>query len=391
MSTTSLPQSPSTSDPHAPQPFVKEGSDWTAHFRTSDPERKLDINLLHTLVHDSVVCCVRFSPDGTYLATGSNHNAQVYSVSTGEKIWTLPHVTLTPPHANAPTEDLYVRCLCFSPDGEYLATGAEDGVVRIWNTHTHTLISTLIGHIGEIYTTNFSPNGRWLVSGSNDATVRVWPVVSATGQSLFPQTEVVVLSDERDENVADTPNENGAISSLAISPSSRFIATGAIDNQNLIRIWDLGSGRIVARLAGHTDSVYSMVFTQDGTQLVSGGLDKSVRYWNVSALGLLPVVNGVDRGEGAGEVQCVCVWTDTGFDDYVLSVALSHGVGALQWVIAASKDRCVRFRMLPDECEVTVKGHHNSVISVDASPVGGIFATGSGDWGALIWSYTRLR
>lgn len=40
----------------------------------------------YELEHASVVCCVRYSDCGKYLATGCNRKAQIFSVETGEKI-----------------------------------------------------------------------------------------------------------------------------------------------------------------------------------------------------------------------------------------------------------------------------------------------------------------
>ena len=68
--------------------------------------------------------------------------------------------------------------------------------------------------------------------------------------------------------------------------------------------------------------------------------------------------------------------------DYVLSVAVSHDG---QWVVSGSKDRGVQFwdaRSAAVQC--MLQGHKNSVISIDLSPMGGLLATGSGDWQARI-------
>jgi glucose repression regulatory protein TUP1 len=87
--------------------------------------RRLDVELLHNLVHGSVVCCVRFSHDGRYVATGCNRSAQIYDVETGAAVAHLQD-------GNLPDDgDLYIRSVCFSPDGLYLATGAEDKIIRV--------------------------------------------------------------------------------------------------------------------------------------------------------------------------------------------------------------------------------------------------------------------
>ena len=103
----------------------KQGGDWHAIFN-AQVQRVLDVDLVHSLQHDSVVCCVRFSHDGKYVATGCNRSAQIFDVHTGEKVCVLEDHA-----AENPGPDLYIRSVCFSPDGRYLATGAEDKLIRV--------------------------------------------------------------------------------------------------------------------------------------------------------------------------------------------------------------------------------------------------------------------
>lgn len=110
---------------HLPPHAKKQGSDWHVVYNLQAP-RSLDVDLVHTLDHTSVVCCVRFSHDGRYVATGCNRAAQIYDVQTGEKKCVLQDDTVIDASG-----DLYIRSVCFSPDGKYLATGAEDKLIRV--------------------------------------------------------------------------------------------------------------------------------------------------------------------------------------------------------------------------------------------------------------------
>lgn len=105
--------------------YKKTGQDWYAIFNPQ-VQRVLDVDLVHSLNHESVVCCVRFSHDGKYFATGCNRSAQIFDVQTGEKICVLEDH-----NASDMTADLYIRSVCFSPDGRYLATGADDKLIRV--------------------------------------------------------------------------------------------------------------------------------------------------------------------------------------------------------------------------------------------------------------------
>lgn len=74
--------------------------------------------------------------------------------------------------------DLYIRSVCFSPDGKYLATGAEDRKIRIWDIQQKGLVSTLSGHDQDIYSLQYSKDGRKLASGSGDRVVKLWDIES---------------------------------------------------------------------------------------------------------------------------------------------------------------------------------------------------------------------
>jgi len=102
----------------------REGNDWFAVFNPN-VRRALDVDLVHNLVHESVVCCVRFSRDGRYVATGCNRSAQIFDVSSGNQVTKLQDDTVDK------DGDLYIRSVCFSPDGNFLATGAEDKLIRV--------------------------------------------------------------------------------------------------------------------------------------------------------------------------------------------------------------------------------------------------------------------
>ncbi|KAJ2257273.1 general transcription repressor [Coemansia sp. RSA 455] len=338
-----------------PANLKREGVDWFVIFNPKTP-RLLNIENIHTLDHTSVVCCVKFSHDGKYLATGCNRTTQIWSVATGNKECVLAD-------DNAPKNgDLYIRAVCFSPDGKYLVTGAEDKQIRIWDVARRTIRHVLTGHDQDIYSLDFSPDGSMILSGSGDRTVRIW--------SLETGKEISKLS------IEDMGPKDAGVTSVAFSPNGKLVAAASLDK--MIRLWDVASGQPLQRIDGHKDSVYAVAFSPDGQSLLSGSLDKSLKLWDMGRYG--------PQGPQRDIVQCRS--TLHGHKDFVLSVAYSPDGN---WIVSGSKDRGVQFwdsRTQQTQC--MLQGHKNSVISVAMSATHSYFATGSGDCRARIWSYEGL-
>ena len=107
----------------------------------------------------------------------------------------------------------------------------------------------------------FDPKSRVLASGSNDGTVRLWDT------STWKQM--------------DTLKHGTNVYSLAFSRDGSRLAGACADNK--IRLWDVANregASEVAELQGHTDYVHSIAFSYDGTRLVSGSGDNTIRIWD---------------------------------------------------------------------------------------------------------------
>jgi hypothetical protein len=102
---------------------------------------------------------IALSPDGATVALG-DENVTLWDVTSGERL--------------AEIEQGGVQDLEFSPDGAMLATGSDDGVVRLWDPRTRSLLHSLEGHQGGVTCVAFAPDGSLLVSGGDDGTLRLW-------------------------------------------------------------------------------------------------------------------------------------------------------------------------------------------------------------------------
>ena len=197
--------------------------------------------------------------------------------------------------------DAMVDGIAISPDGSIIASGARDGMIRLWDAHTRERLRTLRGHEGYIHSIAFAPDGRTLVSGGLDATVRLWSVDAAepiriltghTGgvmQVLFRGDGRQVLSAGADGLVRLWDVEAGdeiwsvrhpaGVQGLALRSDGEAVATG--DNAGTIRLLDAGSGDELDAFPAHTSEIRHLDFDPSGRRLVSSGRDHAVRVWDL--------------------------------------------------------------------------------------------------------------
>jgi glucose repression regulatory protein TUP1 len=320
--------------------------------------RSISVKRCQSYELESVVCCVRYSMDGRYLATGSNRASDLFDALTGEHIAKFS-ITRTERGTASPTDSSsYIRAVAFSTDGTLLCTGGEDQAVRIWDIKRRAVRFTLSGHLGHVYSVDTCNDGRLLASGSGDQSVKLWNIQN--GQ------------EERTLNCSGHKKGNGdGITSVSFSPRAPYrIATGSLEKT--VRVFDVETGELLHNFRQHADSVYSVAFSSDGRYLLSGSLDKNVILWDLAA----PSPNNYTIFKG--------------HTDFVLSVAFSLD-GRL--LLSGSKDRTVTFwdPRIPSGSIGILEGHKNSVISVSHCPISDKFATGSGDCTAKIWKYINTN
>jgi WD40 repeat protein len=281
--------------------------------------------------HTGAVTSICFSPDGQCLATGSADNtAKVWEARTGQELLTLRGHTRS------------VSDVCFSPDGRRLATGSYDQMVKVWDVRTGQPLLTFKGHTGGVYSVCFSPDGQRLATGGTTyvgltgvGEVKVWD--AHTGQQLLNLRE---------------PLE---VNHVCFNPDGTRLATGSTDQT--VKVWDVRTGQRLLLLKGRTGGVHGICFSPDGTRLAAGkSTIRTVEVWDARTGQQLPDLNGHTDG--------------------VQSVSFSPDGTRLA---TASHDQTVKvWDVRTGEQLLTLLGHTTSVTGVCFSPDGHRLASGSG-------------
>jgi len=344
---------------------------------------------------------VAFSADGKKFVTGGwNRAAQIWETATGKLLLTIPY------------GGLYVHAVAFSPDGRYVATGGNDkrGFVRVWDAQTGAELKTpdgFTGHTDAVLSVSFSHDGKKLLTASYDKTARLWDV-------------------ELGRQIRELDGHSWWVWSAAFSQDEKMVVTASQDGSAII--WDLASGNKLAQFLGHQGPVYSAAFSTDGSQVVSGGYDKRVLVWrraDVHKFNFNKVAKGDEveparfrafEGHGApvrsvsfsadgslvlsgSHDNTVKVWevltgrtlkTFRGHDSWVRSCAFSPDK---RTVVSAGHDHRATLWNITDYEEVRVlqgrilQGHQDAVLSASFNRDGKSIVTASRDRSAKTWDF----
>lgn len=213
--------------------------------------------------HPGLPYCMCWTPDGTRLISGAE--------SDGIKIWDTASGVLIESHL----EGTSVQAISISPNGQYLAVGGKDRIVRLLDLSNLSLARTFLGHNGFVESLAFTADNDWLVSGDDSEEVRLWRVPTEDSA-----TEGSVLTHR------SWQGHNDWISDIAFHPNRNIFVTSGHDRR--VHVWDGRDGRRIDSFVFDTE-LGKLAFSPDGKELAIGAAQRASFVWDFD--GKKPIVS----------------------------------------------------------------------------------------------------
>ncbi|XP_010765286.1 transducin-like enhancer protein 3 isoform X3 [Notothenia coriiceps] len=308
---------------------------------------------------------VPFPPDALIGPGIPRHARQINTLSHGEVVCA---VTIS-----NPTRHVY--------------TGGK-GCVKIWDISqpgSKSPVSQLdcLNRDNYIRSCKLLPDGRTLIVGGEASTLTIWDLASPT-----PRIK------------AELTSSAPACYALAISPDAKVCFSCCSDGN--IAVWDLHNQTLVRQFQGHTDGASCIDISHDGTKLWTGGLDNTVRSWDlregrqlqqhdftsqIFSLGYCPTGEWLAVGMESSNVE---VLHHTKPDKYqlhlhescVLSLKFAY---CGKWFVSTGKDNLLNAWRTPYGASIFQSKESSSVLSCDISADDKYIVTGSGDKKATVY------
>lgn len=207
------------------------------------------------------------------LLGSASDEVAVWEVSTGEQLasWSTP---------------AWITSLAFQPGAAILATGHDDGAVRVWDWSEQRLLCELDGHRRPISAVVFSHDQKLLASAGEDKVIHVWDL--QTGNKLGSLT-----------------GHKDRIPTLAWHPDNRRLFSAGWDTT--VRVWDVTTFEPIILLNSHATQVHAIALSADGKLLASADSRNDVHVWDTDLHETMHVLR-----EPTGEVRCLTFTPDDG-------------------------------------------------------------------------------
>ncbi len=309
--------------------------------------------------HGDAVLSVQFSSDGSQLlSSGYDNTARIWDLATGEEKQELKR------------HNWWVWSAVFSPDGERIVTASQDGKAIVWELgedgkggreSEYEYLTEFAQHRGPVYEARFSPDGSRIATAGYDRRVLLW-----NPDEVHPVDVARRLDGQPDlpAPFVELGVHTGPARCLTFAPDGETLASGGQDN--VIRIWDLATGKQAEELRGHASHVRDCAYSSDGEWLLSAGRDQEIKLWQPAKYAEMIVLNGVAN------------------PDAVLAAHFSRDG---KQVVTASRDRTASLWDAVNHSLIRrfSEGHEFLASSAVFFADGSRLATGAGDGTVRIW------
>lgn len=324
------------------------------------------------------VSTIAYSPEGRWLAVGSQNDIEVWDLNADAPPTLLTNVG----HSNR---------LVFSADGKQLAAATHERKIRIWEVKTSLLRNTITTNtmIGGM---QFSKDGRSIVTSESDNHVRIRDtktgnvdemvaIPSSFYLNIRPDGKIIVYDSSVsfiDLNLWDSiskslqkksiPNTySTAISSRAFTADYGRFALG--DEAGDVHLFTVDSGERSATLRGREGKVSAVIYSPDGKLLASRNVAGSLSLWNLSAI-----------PESVKEVRQIQSRDPLAFSPDGIRLATGSKDGRI-WLM----------NRRTGVIETTLQGHSRAITRLEFSTDGKLLVSSANDQTIRLWDILTLQ
>lgn len=365
------------SNDEAPWEIAKDGAVYLWDMQRRELVKAIEIHTVPGYEGLKQVSTITFSPKGRFLAYGAEDGVI--------RLWDVELKRELPPLLGCTQA---VRAVAFNPAETQVASAGDDSTIRLWEIAGAKPLRRFIGHEDTIPAIAFDPKGERMASGSADGTVRLWDIESGKEEHSFT-------------------GHLSTVETLAFSPKGHLMASGSDDGT--VRILDLDAGKETLKLSSYGGPISKTTFSDDGKRLIAGGKGDWIKLWGFghtkevltlncesppTSIAFSPHDNLLASADSESKIR---IW-DLDHEQETLPPLTDHSGQIFsiafdptgQLLVSGGEDKIVRLWNLKEKrVEHKFVGHQAQIWGIAFSPTGPLIASGSYDQTIRLWDIEK--